>query len=261
MDYELNFEAEFFQGYQGELEGYEAEFGGGYEGEFEFEDSKQNALDLKNPSVAKALQGALSLATGFKLPSARALGPQAGGLLRAIQKQHRIKPNGVVGSKTIQALGRHILSNLPQPEFELEGEGPLGGCEQRCRENFERCIRGSSPDPLHGMRCIAALQTCLRGCNFTPPPQIPPPQIPPPQIPPQPRPTLRRGSSGPAVAELQVRLNRWLARTPRVGLPPLVIDGKFGPKTDALVRAFQRDQGIQADGVVGPITWGRLLRF
>lgn len=141
---------------------------------------------------------------------------------------------------------------------EFEGEGPLGNtdCAQRCRESFERCVRAFTRDPLQGMRCIASLQNCLRGCDFTPPRQIPPQQIPPQQ-----RPTLRRGSSGPAVADAQVRLNRWLARRPRVGLPPLVVDGRFGPKTDATVRAFQRAHGLQADGVIGPNTWGRLLNF
>lgn len=244
-------------GYSGELEGYEAEF----EGEHEFEENKQNALDLDNPAVAKVLRGALSLATGVKLPPTRSLGPQAGALLRTFQKQHRIKPDGVVGPRTLHALGRHLVSNLPQREAELEGEGPLGNtnCAQRCRENFENCIKNST----FGLQCIASLQFCLRNCapQQIPPQQIPPQQIPPQQIPPQQRPTIRRGSSGPAVADAQVRLNRWRARTPRVGLPPLVVDGQFGAKTDAMVRAFQRDQGLQADGVVGPITWGRLLKF
>ena len=35
-------------------------------------------------------------------------------------------------------------------------------------------------------------------------------------------------------------------------------DGKLGPKTEAAIRAFQRDQHIQVDGVVGPQTLGAL---
>lgn len=36
------------------------------------------------------------------------------------------------------------------------------------------------------------------------------------------------------------------------------IDGSFGPKTKAAVIAFQRDQKVTRDGVVGPVTWRRL---
>jgi V8-like Glu-specific endopeptidase len=73
------------------------------------------------------------------------------------------------------------------------------------------------------------------------------------------RPVLRRGSRGSAVRDLQARLNRWLAGSPRIGLPPLQVDGIFGRSTDRLVRAFQRDMRITVDGVVGAGTWGRLL--
>lgn len=57
------------------------------------------------------------------------------------------------------------------------------------------------------------------------------------------RPTLRRGESGQFVTELQQRL----------GMP----DGPavFGPKTEAAVRAFQRQHGMVPDGIVGPKTW------
>jgi peptidoglycan hydrolase-like protein with peptidoglycan-binding domain len=37
-------------------------------------------------------------------------------------------------------------------------------------------------------------------------------------------------------------------------------DGVFGSFTQALVKQFQKDQGLAADGVVGPVTWAALLQ-
>lgn len=59
--------------------------------------------------------------------------------------------------------------------------------------------------------------------------------------------TLRRSSSGPSVVRLQVRLAER-------GFPPGRPDGTFGPGTEAAVMAFQRSEGLVADGVVGPHT-------
>lgn len=59
--------------------------------------------------------------------------------------------------------------------------------------------------------------------------------------------TLRHGSSAPAVLELQ----RALARD---GFDPGPLDGKFGSGTERAVRAFQRANGLDVDGVVGPHT-------
>jgi peptidoglycan hydrolase-like protein with peptidoglycan-binding domain len=58
---------------------------------------------------------------------------------------------------------------------------------------------------------------------------------------------------------LQTRLNAWRAKTYGITLPPLVVDGDFGPKTDAMVREFQRRKGLVVDGIAGALTWGALL--
>ena len=58
-------------------------------------------------------------------------------------------------------------------------------------------------------------------------------------------PTLRYGSRGAAVAELQRRLH-------------ISADGVFGRQTQAAVLAFQRSRGLVADGIVGPKTWAAL---
>jgi peptidoglycan hydrolase-like protein with peptidoglycan-binding domain len=58
-------------------------------------------------------------------------------------------------------------------------------------------------------------------------------------------PDLRRGSTGSAVAALQ-RVLTDLGHA-------LAADGKFGPRTDAAVRAFQTRAGLTANGIVGPL--------
>jgi peptidoglycan hydrolase-like protein with peptidoglycan-binding domain len=65
------------------------------------------------------------------------------------------------------------------------------------------------------------------------------------------QPELRRGTSGQAVVHLQTRLKE-------LGFDPQGIDGQFGPRTRAAVLGFQRNQGLLADGVVGPKTWAAL---
>ncbi|SRR6266478_3392148 len=60
-----------------------------------------------------------------------------------------------------------------------------------------------------------------------------------------PRATLRRGKSGDDVKQLQTKLG-------------VDADGKFGPKTEAAVRVFQRNHGLVPDGIVGPKTWAAL---
>src|SRR5688572_31428707 len=40
---------------------------------------------------------------------------------------------------------------------------------------------------------------------------------------------------------------------------PVAVDGIFGPNTEAAVKAFQQSKGLAADGVVGPLTWPKLV--
>ena len=62
---------------------------------------------------------------------------------------------------------------------------------------------------------------------------------------------LRNGSTGDAVKKVQEMLDT-------VGFSPGSIDGIFGPKTEAAVRAFQESVKIAVDGIVGPDTTGAL---
>jgi peptidoglycan L-alanyl-D-glutamate endopeptidase CwlK len=59
--------------------------------------------------------------------------------------------------------------------------------------------------------------------------------------------TLKRGSKGADVKRLQKALQE-------LGFDPGGVDGDFGGGTEAAVMAFQRSEGLLADGIAGPRT-------
>jgi peptidoglycan hydrolase-like protein with peptidoglycan-binding domain len=61
---------------------------------------------------------------------------------------------------------------------------------------------------------------------------------------------LKLGSSGDNVKVLQERLNVFGAG--------LEVDGQFGNLTNQAVLSFQRANGLEVDGIVGPKTWKAL---
>lgn len=93
----------------------------------------------------------------------------------------------------------------------------------------------------------------------TPLDELPAGEKPAPDDPPEPKepppppgdPVLREGAEGPAVAELQLRL---------ASLGYWVGDGgaRFGELTSQAVMAFQKVEGIERDGIAGPVTRVRL---
>ena len=67
---------------------------------------------------------------------------------------------------------------------------------------------------------------------------------------------IRQGDSGTAVFTLQRQLNRITKDYPFLGL--LTVDGVFGAKMAATVRAFQKQFNLTADGVVGRQAWYKI---
>ena len=72
--------------------------------------------------------------------------------------------------------------------------------------------------------------------------------------------TVHRGSTGSAVRAVQAQVNFRDLKTGRT----LAVDGIFGPRTEASVRAFQKAMASEAagfgvDGIVGPQTWRALI--
>jgi hypothetical protein len=113
---------------------------------------------------------------------------------------------------------------------------------------FKNGKLGRKPDPSFDMNAFRASVTAIMAGTAPPPVLIP--AVEPSAKPggPAGRPTLRRNSKGDLVKQIQAKL----------GVEQV---GNFGPKTEAAVRAFQRNQGLVPDGIVGPKTWAALDRL
>lgn len=64
-------------------------------------------------------------------------------------------------------------------------------------------------------------------------------------------PTIAFGSQGPTVSTAEVSLGH-------LGFYHGRIDGIFGPEMLAAVKAFQAQVGLSQDGIIGPLTWGKI---
>ena len=71
---------------------------------------------------------------------------------------------------------------------------------------------------------------------------------------------LRTGSTGPNVVVVQSSINRIAQNYPAIPKIP-VVDGIYGPRTEASVRALQEIFGLSPDGIVGPATWYQIVRL
>ena len=65
------------------------------------------------------------------------------------------------------------------------------------------------------------------------------------------QPTVKLGDSGESVQQAQ----RALRRTPNTSV---VVDGQFGPQTEAATKEFQQQAGLPVTGIVDEATWKAL---
>jgi len=66
-----------------------------------------------------------------------------------------------------------------------------------------------------------------------------------------PWPPAKKGDNAHPVRTLQ-----WLLRAQK---HPVTVDGTFGAKTEAAVKAFQKSKKLAVDGIVGPKTWAAIV--
>lgn len=71
-----------------------------------------------------------------------------------------------------------------------------------------------------------------------------------------------RNGDGSSAAEIQRRLNKFMANMRQAGLSgvpaPLTVDGVLGSASDAAIKWFQGRRSLTADGLVGNSTWQKL---
>lgn len=103
----------------------------------------------------------------------------------------------------------------------LEEDGSFGPRTTQAAKRFQQ-VAGITVDGKVGKQTMGAINAILA------------------------KPVLRVGSTGIAVRYVQFRTGT-------------NVDGDFGSKTNAAVKSFQSSNGLSADGIVGPLTWGKLI--
>lgn len=143
--------------------------------------------------------------------------------------------------------------NDPWPEVQMDAyRRGVAAILKHLGRGAEFCIghkewalpKGRKPDPSFDMaKFRAAVADILNGS--APPTKLIPAKEPDKMFR-RGRPTLRRGDDNALVVTIQNKL----------GINPT--STHFGPRTEAVVRQFQRDRNLVPDGIVGPTTWAAL---
>lgn len=151
----------------------------------------------------------------------------------------------------IEAENTGLSDDSPWPKVQMDAYcRGVAAILTRIGQEVDFCVghkeyalpRGRKPDPDFNMDAFRSTVAAILS-GTAPAPILIPAQEPPPHAgAPAGRPTLRRPSTGELVKRMQAKVG-------------VVVDGNFGPKTEAAVRAFQRAHDLVPDGIVGPKTW------
>jgi len=152
----------------------------------------------------------------------------------------------------IEAENTGLSNDQPWPEVQMDAyRRGVAAILQRLGRGPEWCAghKEYAPDrksdPSFNMEKFRADVAAILNGTAPPLDSIPPAEPPAAEGAPPGRPTLRRGAKGELVKQLQTKVG-------------VVADGKFGAKTEAAVRSFQRNRDLVPDGIVGPKTWAAL---
>lgn len=166
--------------------------------------------------------------------------------------------NGVVNGNTnligIEAENTGLPNDFPWPEVQMDAYHRgvaailthIGQGVEFCAGHKEYALpKGRKTDPDLDMNAFRASVAAIMSGNAPAPALIPAVEPPAQAGAPAGRPTLRRGATGDLVKEIQSKVG-------------VEADGAFGSKTEAALRAFQRNHDLVPDGIAGPNTWAAL---
>ncbi|MCL2631528.1 MAG: N-acetylmuramoyl-L-alanine amidase [Coriobacteriia bacterium] len=129
-------------------------------------------------------------------------------------------PTLLIGSAGVHVKALQCLLNHQNGNSALLIDGDFGLVTDKAVRAFQRG-RGLVVDGVAGAITLSALLT-----------------------------TVKQGSNSFAVRAAQHLISKF---------EPIVVDGFFGATTDSLVKTYQRMMGLEADGVIGQITWQSLF--
>ena len=135
-------------------------------------------------------------------------------------------------------------------------DGVFGASTKNAVVAFQKAF-GLPQDGVVGPSTWDKLYSVFKGIQKSAP--MPPTAPPPTSVPPYPGTPLRVGSSGPDVRIIQTYLNT--IRIVYPSIPQLVVDSSFGDATRRAVVAFQQQFLLTPDGIVGPVTWNKIVEI
>ena len=156
--------------------------------------------------------------------------------------------------RTVQRQLNRIGQNYPAIRPVLNDDGIFDVETERAVENFQR-IFNLTPDGIVGKATwykIKAIFNAVKGLA-----ELETEGLTPEEVDRIYADLLRPGDTGIGVATLQQYL--LVLATFDNSLPSVAITGVFDPQTEAAVRAFQQQQGLAVDGLVGRQTWNALV--
>lgn len=214
-------------------------------------------LQRGNRSTAVTqLQNTLKAKGFFKGPVTGYYGSITEAAVRTFQQSKGLRVDGIAGPNTLAALNNNppvVDGNIPTGTelrygdsspavsqlqtrlktvgfYKYEVSGFYGRLTEQAVKDFQKS-RKISVNGIAGPTTLAALQGVSSGNSSIT--------------------TLRRGSRGTAVSQLQTQLKAlgWFRTT---------ATGYYGPITEQAVKDFQRSRGISVNGIAGPTTLAAL---